>query len=330
MNWLTVKNPVRNGIICILVGVGVVLAALVVPQLILKVMTNEYHAVFANATGLTRDDPVNVAGVPSGVVTSLAVSGNSVDVTFRLDDGVTLGEDSRADIKISTLLGRRSLDITPNGSRSLPAGSTIPITNTSVPFTLDDLGRSAQSTSENLDLQQLRNMLTVVSDNSPNDPELIRRSLEGIDALSGVVNDNDNALRSLLTGAQQTTTTLIEQKDTLQTLLGNADLVMATIADRRDVLNALVQDLNQLSTTIAQFLGDNQALVDSVMGDIHEVTGVLSENEQSLTTLLDNFAPSVRYVTNATGNGNWLDLNSPSTLIPDNWLCVVGLVQGCR
>ena len=98
MNWLTVKNPVRNGIICILVGVGVVLAALVVPQLILKVKTNEYHAVFANATGLTQDDPVNVAGVPSGVVTSLAVSGNSVEVTFRLDDGVTLGEDSRADI----------------------------------------------------------------------------------------------------------------------------------------------------------------------------------------------------------------------------------------
>ena len=173
-------------------------------------------------------------------------------------------------------------------------------------------------------------MLTVVSDNSPDDPELIRRSLEGIDALSGVVNDNDVALRSLLTGAQQTTATLIEQKDTLETLLGNADLVMSTIADRRDVLNALVQDLNQLSTTLAQFLGDNQALIDSVMGDIHVVTGVLSENEQSLTTLLDNFAPSVRYVTNATGNGNWLDLNSPSTLIPDNWLCVVGLVQGCR
>ena len=94
MNWLTVKNPVRNGIICILVGVGVVLAALVVPQLILKVKTNEYHAVFANATGLTQDDPVNVAGVPSGVVTSLAVSGNSVEVTFRLDDGVPVVEET--------------------------------------------------------------------------------------------------------------------------------------------------------------------------------------------------------------------------------------------
>lgn len=45
MNWLTVKNPVRNGMICILVGVCVVLAALVVPQLILKVKTNEYNAV---------------------------------------------------------------------------------------------------------------------------------------------------------------------------------------------------------------------------------------------------------------------------------------------
>ncbi|OYD67915.1 MCE family protein [Rhodococcus sp. OK302] len=330
MNWLTVKHPARAGIVCILVVIGIVLAALAVPQLILKVKTNEFHAQFATAAGLSPDDPVNVAGVPSGVVTSLSVRGNSVDVAFRLDNGVTLGEDSRADIKISTLLGRRSLDITPEGSRSLPSGSSIAIENTSVPFTLDDLGRGAGTTADNLDLQQLRNMLTVVSDTSPDDPELIRRSLDSITTLSVVVTDNDDAVRSLLTGAQQTTATLVEQKETLETLLGNADLVMATIADRREVLNSLIRDLNQLTTTAAQFLGENQPLVDSVLADVHDVTAVLAENEQSLTTLLENFAPSVRYVTNATGNGNWLDLNSPSTLIPDNWLCVVGLVQGCR
>lgn len=330
MNWLTVKHPSRNGIICIVVGIAIVVAALLFPQLILRVKSSEYHATFANATGLTKDDPVNVAGVPSGVVTSLAVHGNSVDVAFRLDNGVTLGEQSRADIKISTLLGRRSLDITPQGPGALESGSTIDISNTSVPFTLDDLGRGAQSTAENLDLQQLRNLLNVVSENTPTDPDLIRRSLEGTDKLSTVVNDNDESLRSLLSGAQKTTATLVEQKDTLQTLLGNADLVMSTIADRREVLNSLIRDFNQLSTTAAQFLGDNQALVDKVLGDIHNVTAVLSENEQTLTTLMENFAPSVRYVTNASGNGNWLDINSPSTLIPDNWLCVVGLVQGCR
>ncbi|MGC0362172.1 phospholipid/cholesterol/gamma-HCH transport system substrate-binding protein [Rhodococcus sp. 27YEA15] len=330
MNWLTVKHPVRNGIVCVLVGVAVVIAALVIPQLILTLKTNEYHAAFANATGLAPDDPVNVAGVPSGVVKSISVSGNSVDVVFRLDDGVRLGDRSRADIKISTLLGRRSLDVTPDGTETLAAGSTIPLANTSVPFTLDDLGRNAGSTTSNLDLQQVRAMLSVISDVAPKDTDLIRRSLEGIDTVSTVVGDNGDSISSLLAGAKQTTQTLVDQKQTLTTLLGNADLVMATISDRREVLNSLIVDFDRLSTTLTQFLGENQVLVDSVLTDIHNVTAVLSDNEKSLTTLLDNFAPSVRYVTNASGNGNWLDLNSPATLIPDNWLCAVGLVQGCR
>jgi len=86
MNWLTVKHPVRAGVICVLVGIALVAAALFGPQLIMKSKPNDYHAIVANATGLQPADPVNVAGVPSGTVTSLAVEGNTVDVAFRLDE----------------------------------------------------------------------------------------------------------------------------------------------------------------------------------------------------------------------------------------------------
>ncbi len=173
MNWLTVKHPVRAGVICVFVAVATVLAALFGPPLVRDAKTHEYHAIVANATGLQPTDPVNVAGVPSGTVTSLAVHGNTVDVAFRLDDGVTLGEASTAAIKILTVLGRRSLDVIPVGTRRLRPGSAIPLDRTSVPFTLDDLGRGAASTSKNLDVEQLRTMIATIAQVTPKDPKLI-------------------------------------------------------------------------------------------------------------------------------------------------------------
>ncbi|WP_077043503.1 MCE family protein [Rhodococcus sp. MTM3W5.2] len=330
MNWLTVKHPARAGVVCVFVALAVIAAALAVPKLILSLRTGEYHALVANATGLAPADTVNVAGVPSGVVTSMTVRGNTVDVGFRLDDGVVLGDRTSAEIKIYTLLGRRSLDIVPAGQGRMAPGSTIPLERTSVPFTLDDLGRGAENTTENLDLEQLRAMVETIGQVAPDDPELIGRSLEGITTVNEAVTRNSESIGALLSSAQATTQTLVDQKDTLVTLLGNAELLTSTLADRRAVIGSLIADINRLTTAASQFLGENQPLLDSVLTELDAVTAVLTENEQTLTTLLENFAPSVRYITNATGNGNWLDLNSPSTLIGDNWLCVSGLVQGCK
>lgn len=330
MNWLTVKHPVRAGVICVLVGIALVAAALFGPQLIMKSKTNDYHAIVANATGLQPADPVNVAGVPSGTVTSLAVEGNTVDVAFRLDGGVTLGQGSTAAIKILTVLGRRSLDVTPAGPGHLRPGSAIPLERTTVPFTLDDLGRGASSTSKNLDVEQLRTMIATIAQVTPKDPKLIGQALSGVTQVSATINRNAEQISQILTAAQATTQTLLDQKETLVTLLGNADLVLATLAQRRDVIGSLITDVDHLTTTAKQFLGTNQALIDSVLTKLDSVTKVLTANQTTLTTLLDHFAPSVRYVTNATGNGNFLEINSPATLIPDNALCAVGLVQGCK
>ncbi len=330
MNWLTVRHPVRAGVICVFVAVATVLAALFGPPLVRDAKTHEYHAIVANATGLQPTDPVNVAGVPSGTVTSLAVHGNTVDVAFRLDDGVTLGEASTAAIKILTVLGRRSLDVIPVGTSRLRPGSAIPLDRTSVPFTLDDLGRGAASTSKNLDVGQLRTMIATIAQVTPKDPKLIGQALDGATQVSATINRNADAIGQILTAAQATTQTLLDEKDTLVTLLGNADLVVSTLAQRRAVISSLIADVNHLVASAREFLGTNQTLIDSVLTKLDAVTGVLTANEKTITTLLDNFAPSVRYVTNATGNGNWLDINSPATLIPDNALCAVGLVGGCR
>ncbi|SDH11808.1 phospholipid/cholesterol/gamma-HCH transport system substrate-binding protein [Rhodococcus triatomae] len=330
MNWLTVRHPVRAGVVCVVVAFGIVLAALAVPRATLVLRTHDYHATVANATGLQPGDTVNVAGVPSGTVSSLSVHGNTVDVTFRLARGVRLGDHSTADIKIVTLLGRRSLDVTPRGPGALEPGGHIPLARTTVPFTLDEISREGAATAEDVDLDRMRGMIDTLAEVTPRDPELVGDALTGISEVGAMITRNSERVQQVLDAARVTTRALADQQDVLVTLLGNADLVLATVNERRAVLTSLIADVEQLSTAARRFLVDNQVSNDAVLRQLHEVTATLRENETVLTDLLENFAPSVRYVTNATGNGNWLDLNSPSTLIGDNWLCKVQLVRGCR
>ena len=106
----------RLGVVGIALIGALLLAALAVPQGWYLVRTGAYSAEFANAGGLTAADPVYVAGVPAGRVDSVELAAGRVEVHFRLDDRQSLGDRTRAAVKLRTVLGKRYLEITPAGS----------------------------------------------------------------------------------------------------------------------------------------------------------------------------------------------------------------------
>ena len=59
------------------------------------------------------------------------------------------------------------------------------------------------------------------------------------------------------------------------------------------------------------------------------VTGTLKSNAATIDSILTTLPPAMRTITDATGNGNWADVVSPSAVIPDGLLCVLGTMQGC-
>src|SRR5688500_13848012 len=67
-----------------------------------------YQAAFTEAAGLRPNDEVRVAGVKVGKVTDVELDGDKVLVHFRIKNA-EFGENSRADIRIKTVLGRKFL-----------------------------------------------------------------------------------------------------------------------------------------------------------------------------------------------------------------------------
>lgn len=328
--WLGRRNARIYGIAGGLVLVLIVALAIVVPELALVARTREYGAQFANASGLRADDPVYVAGVPSGVVTSVELAGDRVAVRFRLDSDRALGDTTTASIKLATILGRRYLSVEPAGTGELPAGAVLPLDRTSVPFILDDLGRQATETTGELDLATIRQALDTVADTMPQDPELLGGALDGVAAVSQLVTDHNGQIAELLTGAKTLTAALLDQRETLVALLGDADLVMSALAERRETIRALLDDVSALTALADGFLQRNSPALDSLLTSAHALTDTLSQNEQALGQAIEQLGPTSRYLANISGNGNWGDVAAPAGPIPDNLLCAAGLLVGCQ
>ena len=109
----------------------------------------ELHATFENAATLRESSPVRIAGVNVGEVTGVEADGDTVDVTFSVDeDGQPIHDDARLEIRPRLFLeGNFFVDLQP-GSPSAPElsdGDTIPVTQTSTAVQLDEVLTALQA-----------------------------------------------------------------------------------------------------------------------------------------------------------------------------------------
>ncbi len=199
--------------------------------------------------------------------------------------------------------------MSPSGPGDLGDDGVIPLSRTSVPYSLDDIGSSALETADDLDLGGLQKMLTVVTDTVPQDATLNREALSGVSAASAILAKNADQVTQLLDSSRTLTDVLVGQQDQLTTLLGNADVVMNTLATRREAIRRMVDDLQALIAQASQFLGENTAELDSLLANARQVTERLDANLANLDALLTTGAPAARALVNATGNGDWADVS---------------------
>ena len=119
------RNPVVIGAISLAVVAGLILAAFNAQNLPVIGGGDTYTAAFTEAGGLKANDEVRVAGVRVGKVEKVELDGDHVKVTFRVEEEADFGKETRADIKVKTLLGAMYLSLAPAGSGQLPGGDDI-------------------------------------------------------------------------------------------------------------------------------------------------------------------------------------------------------------
>jgi phospholipid/cholesterol/gamma-HCH transport system substrate-binding protein len=301
------RNPVVVGAVSLVVLAMVLVAALRADDLPVIGGGDTYHAMFTEAGGLKVNDEVRIAGVRVGKVDEIALAGDEVRVSFKVDDAADFGPDTRAAIKVKTILGSMFLALEPAGGGQLDEGATIPAARTSSPFDVVEAFEGLASTSEQIDTDQLAESLSTLADLTRNTPDEFRGALSGLSRLSANIAEKDTQLNTLLVNLERVSTVLDERDEDIIALMEDSDVLFRALVARRDAVHDLLVSSTRLSKELTTLIRQSREDLKPALAHLENVIAVLNKNEDNLDSSLRLMAPFYRVFANTLGTGPWFD-----------------------
>src|SRR3979490_1708492 len=174
-------NPLRTGIFGIALVACLVLVSFGYTELPFWPQGKAYEAYFTDAGASSPGNDVNVSGSKVGQETRVEPADAAAKVLFTVSRDVRVGDQSLVAIKTDTVLGEKSLAVTPGGTGS---STTIPLGRTTTPYTLNtalqDLGQNASELDKPKFEQALQTLTDTLRDAPPPAARRARRCREPV------------------------------------------------------------------------------------------------------------------------------------------------------
>jgi virulence factor Mce-like protein len=302
-----------------------VVTVLIGAMLLVKVADigyRSYTARFLQAAALKTGNPVTVAGIPVGEVTGMKLAGDHVEAKLKVRNDVALGQDSRAIIKVTTILGSRYLALQPAGSGSLP-DNTFDLSQTEVPYDLQEALADVTTTYEQVDTDQFARTLGILGEQMRGLPEVVPQALTNTHTLSTIIADRRDQLGSLLKTTELVSTTLRRQQSAIGQLVTQGNDLVGEFVARRASFRALMASLTNLVETLSGIVIDDRPELENLLVNLRELSDMLGKHDDLLRSTLQAGPVALRGMTNATGTGNAVDLNVSNGLLIDSWMCAI-------
>lgn len=281
-----------------------------------------YTAEFAQAAALRAGNPIMVAGIQVGKVTSMRLAGDHVEAGLQIRDDVTMGTNTAAAIRLATILGGRYLALMPDSTGHLKNG-TIDLAHTQVPYDLQSALKDATTTFEQVDSDQFASSLHLLGTQLKGVPELMPQALANLDSLSSVVAQRREQLGEILKNTELVTNTLHNQQARIGELINQSQDLLTIFIARRAVFHSMMQSLKNLVDVMSKIIVDDRKNVDALTRDISEFNDVFSQHNDLLLNMLQVNPIVLRQVANMTGDGNAFSGNGPAGILVDSWMCAI-------
>ncbi|WP_283610122.1 MCE family protein [Mycolicibacterium poriferae] len=299
-------NPLRTGIFGIVLVTCLVLVSFGYSGLPFMPQGKNYEAFFSDAGGISPGNDVNVSGINVGKVTGVELAGDSAKVTFTVSRDVRVGDQSLVAIKTDTVLGEKSLAVTPKGAGSV---TSIPLGRTTTPYTLNtalqDLGQTASDLDKPRFEQALQTLTASLRDATPQ----LRSALDGVADLSRSLNKRDAALDQLLGHAQRVSETLAQRAGQVNQLIVDGNMLFAALDERRQALSRLIAGIDDVSEQLSGFVADNRKEFGPALENLNLVMDNLLERREHIGEALRRLPPYATALGEVVGNGPGFNIN---------------------
>ena len=296
----------RTGIIGIFVIVCLVLVSFGYSSLPFFPQGKPYEAYFTDAGGISPGNDVNVSGINVGKVSAVELAGDTAKVTFTVDRDIKVGDQSMVAIKTDTVLGEKSLAVTPQGGGE---STVIPLGRTTTPYTLNtalqDLGQNASE----LDKPRFEQALQVLTDSLRDATPHLRGALDGVANLSRSLNKRDEALEQLLGHAKRVSDTLAQRSGQVNQLITDGNLLFAALDERRQALSNLIAGIDDVSEQLSGFVADNRREFKPALDNLNLVMDNLLERREHISEALKRLPPYATALGEVVGSGPGFQIN---------------------
>lgn len=271
------RNPFLIGAIGVIGLVVIMFAAFNFQKLPFLSSTTTYSAIFDDVGGLTTGAPVQVLGSKTGLVEGISLRPEGALVKFTVADDIRLGEQTEAAIKTSTLLGNKTLIVTPRGSGHL--SSAIPLKRTTSPYHLPDAIGELSTTISGLNTDQLSNSLKVLSDTLKDTPPQLKMAVEGVARFSDTINKRDEKLRGLLANAKKATTVLAQRTDRVVTLIHDSNALLVQLRTESVELDQLSAHISAFAQQLLGFITEQRGALKPAVEKLNDVLAILDNRK---------------------------------------------------
>ncbi|TSE00300.1 MCE family protein [Skermania sp. ID1734] len=239
--------------------------------------TNDYSATFSNVLGLKNGDDVRIAGVRVGRVQKVELDDkNNAKVDFVVQNDQHLYRNTQAQILYQNLIGQRFLALEPGkggDSSPLPAGSSIPLSQTQPSFDVSALLGGLQPLFSVLQPDQINSLSATFIQALQGDGVSLSAFVTQAAALAETFGQRDVLIGDVIDNLNGVVNGLAKRSDDLDTL----------ITQTRSLMSGLYAQGKLLENSTERVANAADALVD-MMGKIKPT---LKRAQDSTTQAID-------------------------------------------
>jgi phospholipid/cholesterol/gamma-HCH transport system substrate-binding protein len=244
--------------------------------------TNEYTAIFTNASMLQEGDDVRVAGVVLGKVQSVDVHGQQqARVEFTVAEDLPLTTRSQVEIRYLNLVGDRYLTVTEGGPGGTPLrdGATIGTDRTSPALNLTALYNGFAPLFNALEPEQVNelslNLVRVLQGEGGTVESLMRHTA----SLTSAIADRDQLVGDVIANLDELLTTVDGRQQQLTLLIQELRRWVGGLAQDRVQIGRSIVNISSLTSSLAGLLTETRPLLKSDIAELRRLSEILSRED---------------------------------------------------
>lgn len=285
---LSPKTKVKINIVAFLV-LGLGLSYAMATQ-VLSVLQDRYSvlATFPDAGGVFTNQEVTYRGITVGQVGKMTVVPDGVEIELLIEEDTKIPEeDVEARVMFKSAVGEQFVDILPGSDDGpyLTDGSKIPLEQTSIPVSTQDLLATLQAVLEGVPPEALKGAIDSAGEGLAGRGDDIATILDSMARLAELFGDRAPEIRSILRNGTEVGEAFVASREDFAAAIRDLVIVSETLEGNTGELKRLLEGANLTSEELVALIRDSRSDLHQSITEIAEINEIQAEKSDALKAL---------------------------------------------